>query len=316
MMLTNVLRLSKCVLYVTVLILLIKGCKKKEDKVYISNNNAPYYDKIPRIKIENYVNRLFIDLIGRQPTKNEMKAEVDKLIENNLSESSREALITKLQKDTTYRPGDSSYVIAYCRRLYDMLTTRLCEGLGEKDFKTQKLIFDFNATQDSLLGNWAEYYYHKKLSEQLDKAANAMWLYYNKQIGIEDFCAILINNYVTFHYTTSYMGNEDNTIIYTFNDLLFRAPTTHEFQVARNMILNGVSGILFGKEGHSKGDYFDIITHCSEFYEGTVRWLYRTYLSRNPNPTELINAIQTLPIDKDISKIQKNILKTDEYANF
>ncbi len=282
----------------------------------VDGNESPYYDKVPRVKVENYVNRLFIDIIGREPFNSEMKEETDKLISSNLSLSAREQLIVKLQKDQTHRPGDSSYAIAANNRLFDILTVRLCEGFGEQDFMFYKGLAEYGALQDSLMGNWAAFYANKKNAYELGRAAKSRWLFYHKQIQIEEYCEILINNSVTFQYTDSYMGNEDNTIKYTFNDLLFRNYTMSEFQIARDMILNGKSGILFGRTGHSKGDYFHIITHCSEFYEGTVRWLYKTFLSRYPTTQEIMSTIGTLPVDKDIFKVQLQILKSDEYANF
>lgn len=292
------------------------SCKKKETKTEIINGNtAPYYDQVPRVKIENYVNRLFIDIVGREPFDSEMQTETDKLIETNLAFSTREALILKLQTDNTYRPGDSSYAIAANGRLYDLLTIRLTEGFGESDFLNQKGITDFSVLQDSLLGNWASFYANKKSSNELYRAAKARWLYLHDSIEIEEYCTILINNPLTFAKTDSYMGNEDNTIKYTFNDLLFRNYTVSEFDIARKMILNGESGILFGRSGHSKGDYFDILTHSNEFYEGTVKWLYKTFLARYPTTQEIVSIIGTLPIDKDIFKIQRQILKSDEYAN-
>jgi hypothetical protein len=113
------------------------------------------------------------------------------------------------------------------------------------------------------------------------------------------------------------MGNEDNTIYYTFNDFLFRHYTQAEFLVARDMILFGKTGVLFGRSGHSKGDYFDIICHSQEFYEGTIKWLYKTFLARFPTTQETVDAMGIIyNDDRDILKIQRNILKTDEYANF
>jgi len=311
-------KIYRLILPVGLLVFILLSCKKKETtKVeLIDGNTAPHYDKVPRVKVENYVNRLFIDIIGREPFNTEMKEETDKLIAANLAFSTRETLILKLQKDNTHRPGDSSYAIATNRRLYDILTVRLCEGFTRQDFLFYKGLSDFGALQDSLLGNWAAFYAKKKNSYELARAANALWLFYQGDIHIEEYCSILINNSVTFQYTESYMGNEDNTIQYTFNDLLFRNYTAHEFQVSRDMILNGKSGVLFGRTGHSKGDYFDIITHSSEFYEGTVRWLYKTFLARFPSTEEIMNTIGNLPVDKDIFKIQRQILKSDEYANF
>ena len=50
------------------------SCKK--DGEIIPDNNAPYYDGIPTVVIENYINRLFIDLIGREPLDVEMVSEL------------------------------------------------------------------------------------------------------------------------------------------------------------------------------------------------------------------------------------------------
>lgn len=301
----------------SIVLIAISSCKKKDPKIeLINDNDAPYYDKVPRVKVENYVNRLFIDIIGREPFDTEMKQETDNLIANNLAIATREALILKLQKDQTYRPGDSSYAIAANTRIYDLLTVRLCEGFGTADFMFYKGLSDFAALSDSLLGNWAAFYAAKKNSYELGRAAKANWLYLHDSIEIEDYCTILINNSLTFEKTDSYMGNEDNTIKYTFNDLLFRNYTLNEFAIARDMILNGKSGILFGKTGHSKGDYFNLLTHSNEFYEGTVKWLYKTFLARYPNTEETLIGMASLPNDKDIFKIQRIILKSDEYANF
>jgi hypothetical protein len=139
----------------------------------------------------------------------------------------------------------------------------------------------------------------------------------NDSMEIDVYCSRLVNNYVTFNKTLSYMGNEDNTIKYTFNDFLFRQYTRNEFLVARDMILFGKTGVLFGRSGHSKGDYFDIICHSQEFYEGTIKWLYKTFLSRYPTAEETVGGLKIIYNEnKDIVKIQRNILITDEYATF
>lgn len=306
--------------HITILLAVVLGfssCKKKDPKVeLVPNNTAPYYAGVPRVKVENYVNRLFIDIIGREPFDAEMDAETNSLIASGLAISAREALILKLQTDLTHIPGDSSYAHAANSRIYDLLTIRLCEGFGSADFKFYYGLSQFARQVDSLNGNWASFYNNKKNSEELLAAANAKWMYLHNEIEIEEYCSILINNQLTFTKTDSYMGNEDNTIKYTFNDLLFRQYTQNEFQISRDMILNGKSGILFGKTGHSKGDYFNLLTHSNEFYEGTVKWLYKTFIARFPTTEETILGMASLPTDKDIFKIQRIILKSDEYANF
>lgn len=293
------------------------SCKKETKVETVPDNTAPYYDKVPRVKIENYVNRLYIDLIGREAFDTELQEETDKLISNDLSMSTREDLILKLQTDKTHRPGDSSFCIAYNKRLYDLLCVRLCEGFSEPQFLEQRGIVEFGCKVDSLNGNWTSFYEGKQRSKELLWAARARWDYMNDSMGIDVYCMRLVNNTVTFNKTVSYMGNEDNTIKYTFNDFFFRQYTQSEFQVSRAMILSNTAGVLFGRSGSSKGDYFDIICHSQEFYEGTVKWLYKTFLSRYPSTQETVSAMQVMYNEnEDIVKIQRNILKTDEYANF
>ena len=74
---------------------LFVGCKK--ETIIIDGNNPPFYDKVPTIKIQNYVNRIFIDLIGREPLDSEMDENVDYLRKNNLSKDSRSVIIKKLK---------------------------------------------------------------------------------------------------------------------------------------------------------------------------------------------------------------------------
>ena len=82
------------------------SCEKNQN--IITNNNAPYYGEISTLLIENYVNRCYIDLLGREPLDDEMIKDVQFLRDNEVTIESREELY-KLQFDTTYIEGDSSY---------------------------------------------------------------------------------------------------------------------------------------------------------------------------------------------------------------
>ena len=53
-------------------------------------NNAPYYDEVPTILLENYVNRLYIGLIGKEPLDDEMERDVLYLRDNDVSFDSRQ----------------------------------------------------------------------------------------------------------------------------------------------------------------------------------------------------------------------------------
>ena len=99
--------MNKYIFYIIFVAITITSCKK--DVVIIPNNNAPIYSEIPTILLENYVNRLYIDLIGREPLDDEMSSDVQFLRNNDVSFQSRDSLIFKLQFDTVFVPGDSSY---------------------------------------------------------------------------------------------------------------------------------------------------------------------------------------------------------------
>ena len=86
--------------------MLSSSCKK--DVIIIPNNNAPNYSEIPTILLENYVNRLYIDLIGREPLDDEMDNDVQFLRDNDVSILSRDSLISKSQFAPAYLPGDIS----------------------------------------------------------------------------------------------------------------------------------------------------------------------------------------------------------------
>ena len=101
-----------------IIVLSISSCKKDAD--IISNNDAPYYGEIPTILLENYVNRIYIDLIGREPLDGEMQNDVQFLRDADVTIESRDALLYKLQFDTTFVEGALGVdeITVICNELY------------------------------------------------------------------------------------------------------------------------------------------------------------------------------------------------------
>jgi hypothetical protein len=81
---------------------------EKEPRL-IPDNNAPDGDYVPTVLIENYVNRMYIDLLGREALDSEMIRDVQLLRDDSLGVESRTQIIYRLQHDNTSVPGDSSY---------------------------------------------------------------------------------------------------------------------------------------------------------------------------------------------------------------
>lgn len=291
-------------------VVLLSACKK--DAKVVPDNTAPYYAGVSSVKIENYVNRLFIDLIGREALSNELAAERDFLKSNGLSISSREELITKLQTDQTYRPGDSSYAYAYNTRLFELTKVRLLEGAADGEFLYYKGLIDFQIIQDSLSGDSLSFRINKQKANNCIKALNAKADYMKDSITINQYYSRLLNNAV---YDQINM-NSFNFIRATFNDLFFRYPSNSEFNASFDLVDKNLPNIVFGKSGQSKSDYLSILVNSGEFHEGIVRWLYRTFLSREASYQEVSEVTQSFYADKDLQKAQRNILKSDEYANF
>ena len=99
-------------LYITILLILSLACKKNKDNV-IEDNNIPAYSEVPTIAIENYVNRLFIDLVGREPVDTELTKYVNYLKANDLNLRSSDSLCKFIQTDTTAREL-GQFKEAYC----------------------------------------------------------------------------------------------------------------------------------------------------------------------------------------------------------
>ena len=88
------------------IILVLFSCKK--DDVLIGNNDAPYYGGVPTVLVEFYVNRVFIDLIGREPFDEEMENEVAFLRKINV------------EIDSPFRFGNgNSETLTYSLRIQD-----------------------------------------------------------------------------------------------------------------------------------------------------------------------------------------------------
>jgi len=301
----------KFLLLVLAFTLLFFSCKKDKD-IVIADNNAPYYGEVSKVTLENYINRIFIDLIGREALKTEMATEENSLRANNLSIASREKLITKLQTDTTHIPGDSSYMYAYYNRFYELCKARVIEAASNDLILAQTHDAQYEATIDSINGDSLNFYLTKQKVHNYLEIIKCEKKYRTDSIGIKDVFARMINNGI---YDQINM-NTFNFLNASFNDLLFRYPISNEFNAGYNMVESDRPDILFGKSGQNKGDYINILVNSEEFYEGIIRWEYKNLLARDPSTQEVFTTMQTFFNDHNVKKIQLNIMKSNEYANF
>lgn len=299
--------------YIIVLLslgILASGCKK--DPAYFGDNDPPYYEGIADVLIENYVNRVFIDLIGREPLDSEMDSEVAALKAANLSMESRETLITKLQTDVAFIAGDTSYKRAYYQRMYDLSKARFIEAASDVEVQQYIGIISARVTIDSIAGVWDEVAYNRGELAKLYAVLDARQDYMDGEIEIADVCGAMVNNAV---YDDINM-NTFNFINASFDNMFFRFPTQSEFFSGFNMVEDNIPGTLFGTSGQNKDDYINILTSSREFYQGMIIWVYQQALAREPSAEEVALLMDEFYENHDLQWVQIEVLKTDEYAQF
>lgn len=296
--------------YIICFLIVVSSCKK--DTLVIDDNNPPVYSAIPTVLIENYINRIYIDLIGREPLDSEMEIDVQYLRDNDVSIESRDSLIYKLQFDTLYIEGDESYKFAYFHRIYDMVKVRLIEGAsnGDISFYMSNHYADYEV--DSVAGNLIEAQKHLLKYYRLSAIIDSELDYYNNIIDIKEMHKRMIYNSI---YDQINM-NTFNFVNAAFDNLLFRYPTQNEFNNSYFMIEDNQPFSIFGYSGSNKLDFINLICDSREFYEGIIQWTYLTMLARIPTSIERDFLMNNFYITADFQKLQRFIMTTDEYAHF
>ena len=92
--------------------------------------------------------------------------------------ASRDSLLYKLQFDTTYIEGDSSYKFAYFHRMYEMIKVRLIEGASNAYISEDLSNWWYFYVNDSLNGDLLSAY--KKLLECDNYFCKASSIFYKR----------------------------------------------------------------------------------------------------------------------------------------
>jgi hypothetical protein len=306
-------------LFLLLIPILLFSCKKETETVVFQNNNIPQYNEIPTILVENYVNRLYIDLIGREPTDQEMAADVAALEAASLTAAARISIADKLMNSTVFIEGDSSYAHAYHQKFYDDNKARFIDGASESEVYESYYLYYFISVQDSLAGNMLAYEVNRLQANKMLDVINSRYQLRNGLINVSEVCRRMCFNQI---YDDINM-NTFNYINATFDDLFFRFPTEAEIDEAFEPIEQlpssedpDLTGYLFGEVFSNKSEYIELLTSCDEFGEGLIRWVYFSLLNREPSTPEIVVMLNKMGTNYDIEAVQKAILSTDEYAGF
>ncbi len=167
------------------------------DNINVIDDNDPIsVTNISRLKIENYVNRLFIDLIGREPLKVELGPEVDTLKVRELSRDSRLDLINRLMQDTSFRIGERSYKAAFYLNLYNLAKVRCLEGVSDEEISYYMGLFLSDAMRDSMNGNWDDFYGKLNQIRKLQNVLQSQADLYNGDISYNQIFQFLVDNHI------------------------------------------------------------------------------------------------------------------------
>lgn len=288
----------------------LASCKKDEQQI---NGNSPAdYSDVSTVKVENYINRLYIDLLGREPLDAEVNRDLSFLRNGKLSYDTRKSLITKLMTDSIYVVGDSSYKRAYHQRLYDLAKARLLEGASDDEFYSQIGNSEFALLSSRLNGDSIGVFSAMATIDKCKNVLRSRMEYQYGRINIGDMYARMLDNPI---YDVINM-NSLNFVNASFDDLFFRFPTRDEFDIAYNIIESGKGGSLFGDYADNKPKYCETLVKSKEFHEGMIKWAYLTLIGREPNTQESYNLIVDFYTTGNFQTVQMNILATDEYAHF
>ena len=287
--------------------LVFTACTEKETinntehtNVIIDDNVPPPYNEVTTVQIQNYINKLYIDLIGREPLQQELTDDTNLLKNNNLSLESRLQLLDQLMTNPLYFD-----------RFFDVYSAAYLNGIGTQEILGQIFLYGSQQEQAEQMGNYALAQYLQIEIDKLDDLLNSRNDYESGDITVNEFMQRFCYNYF---YDEINMGSE-NFVLSCFENFLKRFPTESE-RLSGIVMVDGFSAQLLLSDGSTKRDFTQIITTTPGFYEGLAIDIYQQLLARNPDSEEMNDATLLLSEDPDYQAIQKIVMVSSEYAGF
>ncbi|MEO0898975.1 MAG: hypothetical protein AAFY71_21365 [Bacteroidota bacterium] len=284
-------------IFIAVLLFTLFGCSQDPvdpNIILVPDNTAPPDLTVPRVIQENYINKLYITLLGRKVTETELDAALVILDQDFTSIENRKELIQKIQSEENY----------YYKQ-YDFMRINILSNLDTADISTQIRIY-VDLLNDP---QYADFYDLIELEiNKLVTLRDAPQEYAAKTIGRIALHKACVNNPF---YDEINMGSQ-NFVLAMFEFFLGRNPTTAEEKSSISMV-DGIESVVFGEIGQSKADFIDIFFRSNNYFEGQVFEIYRNFLFRDPNTVEMSNATKDYKLTLDYQLLMQDILSTDEY---
>lgn len=273
-------------------VFIFMSCTKVEDVIVDGNIHPPDYT-IENSTISNYINKLYISTIGREPTDNEFNSDFGVLRNSNLSQESREIVIDGILSKEEYN-----------NNLFKLESANLLNGVDTAMINENVLILQFLSTTASGIDS---IYIHYELERMLEFQSVIEDLNNETISNIEMHKRMINNNF----YDDINMGTE-NFVVSMFQNFMGRYPTTAEIENSSIMV-DGGNSTMFFVAGSGKDDFIDIFFDSDEYYTGQTDILFNRYLFRTPTSEESINYSLDYIESKNYKHLQRRILSTNEF---
>jgi hypothetical protein len=302
---------SSCLIFLGIVLLAVFSCKETTN-IQVEPNKPPKYSGVSTIRIENYVQRMFIDLLGREATDFERASFTAQLKNAALHDSCRHRLIKKLMFDTSFRVGDSSYRHAFSQRIYDISKARFLEGASDPSIGQFIGNLNFAIEVARLNGDSIGVYRYIDARSQYFQVLNSKYQFFIQKKDYRNMCAAMMNNSI-------YDGinmNSFNYINAVFDNCLMRKPTQNEFDRSYQIIEKNLPAEIFSRCAANKNEYCDAVVQSDAFHEAQIRWFYYVLIQREPTTAEVSALFYPFYTTHNIETIIEEIIAQDEYAQF
>lgn len=285
---------SKCFLLcaIATLAMGLSACTKEE---VITGNKPPPDSTINNFTKENYVNRLYISILGRECTEAEFDEAYGILVQNNLSVASRAQVIDLI----TAKPG-------YYDRLFDIAQIDLLNSADSLDY------VDRLFTYQLLLQNPAYQQFWPQLNFEIGRIQQLLATVDDLEDGTINVVGMHKRCVYNFMYDDINMGSL-NFVASLFQNFYYRYPSESEMDAGIRCV-DGFPATVFFQIADSKEEYIDLFFATDNYFEGQVRDLFKRYLFREPTSAEQTYFGSRYKNGQNYKALQKDILSLDEYV--
>jgi hypothetical protein len=294
------------------LILLVLFSCTESTNVRVEPNKLPKYSGVSTIRIENYIQRMFIDLLGREATEFERTSFSLQLKNAALHDSCRHRLVKQLMFDKGFRVGDSSYRHAFSQRIYDISKARFLEGASDPSINQFIGNLDFAIQVARLNGDSIGVYRYVDAKSQYFQVLNSRFQFFIQKKDYRNMCAAMMNNSI---YDDINM-NSFNYINAVFDNCLMRKPTQNEFDRSYQIIEKNLPAEIFSRWASNKNEYCEAVVQSDAFHEAQIRWFFYVLIQREPTTAEVSALFYPFYATHNIETIIEEIITKDEYAQF